>query len=34
MFDLDDWKHELAESYSHGMRQKLIISARWSTARR
>jgi ABC-2 type transport system ATP-binding protein len=26
IFDLSDWKHELTESYSHGMRQKLIIS--------
>ena len=25
-FDLAGWKHELTESYSHGMRQKLIIS--------
>jgi ABC-2 type transport system ATP-binding protein len=26
LFDLDDWRDELVESYSHGMRQKLIIS--------
>ncbi len=26
LFDLTPWKHELTESYSHGMRQKLIIS--------
>ncbi|MBA3319532.1 MAG: ABC transporter ATP-binding protein [Gemmatimonadales bacterium] len=25
IFDLSAWKHELTESYSHGMRQKLII---------
>ena len=25
IFDLADWKHELTEAYSHGMRQKLII---------
>jgi ABC-2 type transport system ATP-binding protein len=25
VFDLSAWKHELTESYSHGMRQKLII---------
>jgi ABC-2 type transport system ATP-binding protein len=25
IFDLTGWKHELTESYSHGMRQKLII---------
>lgn len=25
LFDLLDWKDELVESYSHGMRQKLII---------
>jgi ABC-2 type transport system ATP-binding protein len=25
IFDLIDWKHELTEAYSHGMRQKLII---------
>ena len=25
LFDLTAWKHELTESYSHGMRQKLII---------
>jgi ABC-2 type transport system ATP-binding protein len=27
LFDLDDWRHELVESYSHGMRQKLIIAS-------
>ena len=27
MFDLEEWKDELVESYSHGMRQKLIISS-------
>ena len=27
LFDLADWKDELVESYSHGMRQKLIISS-------
>jgi ABC-2 type transport system ATP-binding protein len=27
LFDLDEWKDELVESYSHGMRQKLIISS-------
>lgn len=27
LFDLMDWKDELVESYSHGMRQKLIISS-------
>jgi len=26
LFDLEDWRDELVESYSHGMRQKLIIS--------
>ncbi|MGH7509290.1 MAG: ABC transporter ATP-binding protein [Gemmatimonadales bacterium] len=26
LFELACWKHELTESYSHGMRQKLIIS--------
>jgi ABC-2 type transport system ATP-binding protein len=26
LFELDRWKDELTESYSHGMRQKLIIS--------
>jgi len=25
IFDLSPWKHELTETYSHGMRQKLII---------
>ena len=27
IFDLSAWKDELTESYSHGMRQKLIISS-------
>jgi ABC-2 type transport system ATP-binding protein len=27
LFDLYEWKDELVESYSHGMRQKLIISS-------
>jgi ABC-2 type transport system ATP-binding protein len=27
LFDLAPWKDELTESYSHGMRQKLIISS-------
>ncbi len=27
LFDLDEWQDELVESYSHGMRQKLIISS-------
>ena len=27
LFELADWKNELVESYSHGMRQKLIISS-------
>lgn len=27
MFELSDWKHELLESYSHGMRQKLLITS-------
>lgn len=27
LFDLNDWRHHLIESYSHGMRQKLIITA-------
>src|SRR5918999_3520011 len=27
LFDLLNWKDELVESYSHGMRQKLIISS-------
>jgi ABC-2 type transport system ATP-binding protein len=27
LFELSPWKHELTESYSHGMRQKLIISS-------
>jgi ABC-2 type transport system ATP-binding protein len=26
VFELTPWKHELTESYSHGMRQKLIIA--------
>jgi ABC-2 type transport system ATP-binding protein len=27
LFDLLDWQHHLIESYSHGMRQKLIVSS-------
>lgn len=27
MFDLYEWKHELIESFSHGMRQKTIMAA-------
>jgi ABC-2 type transport system ATP-binding protein len=27
LFDLENWRDELVESYSHGMRQKLIISS-------
>jgi ABC-2 type transport system ATP-binding protein len=27
LFELTQWKNELVESYSHGMRQKLIISS-------
>ncbi len=27
LFDLDQWRDELVESYSHGMRQKLIIAS-------
>jgi len=27
LFDLTEWRDELVESYSHGMRQKLIISS-------
>jgi ABC-2 type transport system ATP-binding protein len=27
LFELAPWKHELTESYSHGMRQKLLISS-------
>jgi ABC-2 type transport system ATP-binding protein len=27
LFDLDQWSDELVESYSHGMRQKLIIAS-------
>jgi ABC-2 type transport system ATP-binding protein len=27
LFDLEQWQDELVESYSHGMRQKLIISS-------
>ena len=27
IFELSNWKNELVESYSHGMRQKLIISS-------
>jgi len=27
MFDMDRWKDELLESYSHGMRQKLVLAS-------
>jgi ABC-2 type transport system ATP-binding protein len=27
LFDLEEWRDQLVESYSHGMRQKLIISS-------
>jgi ABC-2 type transport system ATP-binding protein len=27
LFELTDWKDQLVEKYSHGMRQKLIISS-------
>ena len=27
LFELTNWKHTLVESYSHGMRQKLLISS-------
>ena len=27
LFDIFDWRHNLIESYSHGMRQKLIMSS-------
>src|SRR5437762_8651958 len=27
LFELEEWRDELVESYSHGMRQKLIISS-------
>jgi ABC-2 type transport system ATP-binding protein len=27
MFELSDWKDELVESYSHGMRQKIVMSS-------
>lgn len=27
MFDMDKWKGELLESYSHGMRQKLVLAS-------
>ena len=27
LFDLTDWQHQLIESYSHGMRQKLIMTS-------
>jgi ABC-2 type transport system ATP-binding protein len=27
LFDLAEWRHELAESYSHGMKQRLVMAA-------
>jgi ABC-2 type transport system ATP-binding protein len=27
MFEAEEWAHELAENYSHGMRQKIVLSA-------
>jgi len=27
LFELGDWRHELIESYSHGMKQRLIMSS-------
>src|SRR5215471_1290745 len=27
LFDLEEWRDELVESYSHGMRQKLIVAS-------
>ncbi|MBW2092361.1 MAG: ABC transporter ATP-binding protein [Deltaproteobacteria bacterium] len=27
LFELSDWEHELVESYSHGMKQRLIMTA-------
>jgi ABC-2 type transport system ATP-binding protein len=27
LFELSDWEHELIESFSHGMRQRLVMSA-------
>ncbi len=27
LFDLADWTHELVESYSHGMKQRLVMAA-------
>lgn len=27
LFDLEEWQHHLVESYSHGMRQKLIMTS-------
>lgn len=27
LFELDTWRHELVEQYSHGMRQKLLLTA-------
>ena len=27
LFDLDEWRNELAESYSHGMKQRLVMAA-------
>ncbi|MGV1098536.1 ABC transporter ATP-binding protein [Thiovibrio sp. JS02] len=32
LFDLGEWQHHLIESYSHGMRQKLIITAAFMQA--
>jgi ABC-2 type transport system ATP-binding protein len=28
LFDLAEWRNELAESYSHGMKQRLVMAAR------
>ncbi len=27
LFDLEEWRHELAESYSHGMKQRLVMAS-------
>ncbi|MGD9762959.1 MAG: ABC transporter ATP-binding protein [Candidatus Binatia bacterium] len=27
LFDLAEWRHELAETYSHGMKQRLVMAA-------